>query len=78
MVGDLYLCESEGIVYSEAITKRSSSLGVFVSGTLADVEVKQFPPETRLHIHRSFPEFMQTVFCLLCVKGMNRRIQSRL
>jgi hypothetical protein len=36
--------------------------GVFVSGTLADVEVKQFPPETRLHVYRSFPEFMQRVF----------------
>jgi hypothetical protein len=48
LVGDLYLCESEGIVYSEAITKRElNQLGVFVSGTLADVEVKQFPPENK-------------------------------
>jgi hypothetical protein len=63
LVGDAYLCESEGIVYSEAITKAElNQIGTFVSNTLADVEVKQFPPETRLQVHRSFPEFMQKVF----------------
>jgi len=63
MVGNTYLCESEGIVYSEAITKEElNQIGVFVSDTLADVEVKQFPPETTLHVHRSLPEFMNKVF----------------
>ena len=70
LVGDTYLCESEGIVYSDAITKRElNQLGVFVSGTLADVELKQFPPETRLHVYRSFPEFMQRVFWPAVRKG---------
>lgn len=62
-VGDAYLCESEGIVYSEAITKKElNHIGVFISDTLTDVQVKQFPPETRLKVHRSFPEFMQKIF----------------
>jgi hypothetical protein len=35
-VGDVYLCESEGVVYSEAITKEELiQIGIFVSGTLA-------------------------------------------
>src|SRR5437879_800861 len=39
LVGDVYLCESEGIVYSEAITKEElDQIGTFVSNTLADVE----------------------------------------
>src|SRR5215469_17220398 len=63
LVGNVYLCESEGIVYSEAISKEElNQIGVFVSRTLADVEVKQFPPQTRLQAHKSFPEFMQKVF----------------
>src|ERR1700746_2043490 len=63
LVDDCYLCESEGVVYSEAITTEElNQIGNFVSNTLADVEVKQFPPETRLHVHRSFPDFMQKVF----------------
>jgi len=63
LADDTYLCESEGIVYSEAITKEElNQIGAFVSDTLADVEVKQFPPEITLHAHRSFPEFMQKVF----------------
>jgi hypothetical protein len=63
LVGDAYVCESEGVVYSEAITREElNQIGIFVSNTLADVEVKQFPPETRLQVHRSFPEFMEKVF----------------
>jgi len=70
LVGDVYLCESEGIVYSEAITKEElNQIGVFVSRTLADVEVKQFPPQTRLQAHKSFPEFMQKVFWPAVRKG---------
>jgi hypothetical protein len=69
-VGDAYLCESEGVVYSEAITKEElNQIGTFLSNTLADVEVKQFPPETRLHVHRSFPEFMQKIFWPAVRKG---------
>ena len=63
LVGDVYLCESEGVVYSEEITKEElNQIGTFVLNTLADVEVKQFPPQTRLRVHRSFPEFMNKVF----------------
>jgi hypothetical protein len=70
LVGDAYLCESEGIVYSEAITKEElGQIATFVSGTLADVEVKQFPPETVLHVHRSFPDFMGEVFWPAVRKG---------
>jgi hypothetical protein len=70
LIGDVYLCESEGIVYSEALTKEElNQIGIFVSNTLADVEVKQFPPETRLQVHRSFPEFMQKVFWPAVRKG---------
>src|ERR1019366_8075117 len=43
LVGDVYLCESEGIVYSETITKEElNQIEAFVSNTLADAEVKQF------------------------------------
>jgi DNA polymerase family B len=70
LVDDCYLCESEGVVYSEAITNEElNQIGHFVSNTLADVKVKQFPPETRLQIHRSFPEFMQKVFWPAVRKG---------
>jgi len=56
LVGDAYVCESEGVVYADAITKEElHEIGIFVSGTLGDVEVKQFPLETGLHVHRSFP-----------------------
>ena len=70
LVDDVYLCESEGVVYSEAITKEElNEIGTFFSDTLADVEVKQFPPETRLRVHRSFPEFMNKVFWPAVRKG---------
>ena len=70
LVNDSYLCESEGVVYSEAITKEElNQIGNFVSNTLADVEVKQFPPETSFQVHRSFPEFMQKVFWPAVRKG---------
>jgi hypothetical protein len=70
LVGDVYLCEAEGVVYSETITKEElNQIGKFVSNTLPDVEVKQFPPETRLKVHRSFPEFMQKVFWPAVRKG---------
>jgi hypothetical protein len=29
---------------------------------MADAEVKQFPPETTIHVHLSFPEFMEKIF----------------
>jgi hypothetical protein len=70
LVGDVYLCESEGVVYADAITKEElHEIGIFVSDTLADVEVKQFPPETRLQVNRSFPEFMNKVFWPAVRKG---------
>jgi hypothetical protein len=70
LVGDVYVCESEGVVYAEAITKEElNQIGIFVSGTLGDVDVKQFPPETRLHVHKSFPDFMQKVFWPAVRKG---------
>jgi|SRR5215831_8843696 len=70
LVDDTYVCESEGIVYSEAIsTDELNQIGTFVSNTLADVEVKQFPPEIMLQVHRSFPEFMQKIFWPAVRKG---------
>jgi len=70
LVGDAYVCESEGVVYADAITKEElHEIGIFVSGTLGDVEVKQFPPETGLHVHLSFPDFMQKVFWPAVRKG---------
>src|SRR6266481_3363996 len=42
LVGEHYFCESEGVVYSEAITKEElNQIGTLVSNTLAHVEVKQ-------------------------------------
>ena len=53
----------EGIVYSEDLTKEElNQIGTFVLGALSEVEVKQFPPQVRLQVHRSFPEFMLKVF----------------
>jgi hypothetical protein len=70
LVGGVYVCESEGVVYSEVITKEElNEIGTFVSDALADVEVKQFPPETSLRVHRSFPEFMNKVFWPAVRKG---------
>jgi hypothetical protein len=70
LVGDAYVCESEGIVYSEAITKEElNQIGTFVSDELADVELKQFPPVTSLRVHRSFPEFMNKIFWPAVRKG---------
>jgi hypothetical protein len=62
-MGDRYVCESEGVVYSEEITKEEQNqIGTFVVNTLTDVEVKQFPPQVRLQVRRSFPEFMEKLF----------------
>src|SRR5207302_8052827 len=70
LVGDRYACESEGIVYSEQITKEEQSqIGTFVLNTLTDVEVRQFPPQVKLQVHRSFPEFMAKVFWPAVLKG---------
>src|SRR5229473_3112636 len=70
LVGDVYLCESEGVVYSEEITKEElNQIGTFVLNSLPDVEMKQFPPETRVRVHRSFPEFMNKVFWPAVRKG---------
>ena len=70
LVGDAYVCESEGVVYSEKITKEElNQIGTFVLKSLPDVEVKQFPPETRLRVHRSFPEFLNKVFWPAVRKG---------
>jgi len=69
-LGDRYVCESEGIVYSEDLTKKElNQIGTFVLGTLSEVEVKQFPPQVRLQVHRSFPEFMHKVFWPAVRKG---------
>jgi len=63
LVGDVYLCESEGVVYSDDITKEElNQIGAFVLNTFTDVEVKEFPPQVRLQVHRSFPDFMERVF----------------
>jgi hypothetical protein len=70
LVGDDYLCESEGIAYSETIAKEElNQIESFVGDALPDAEVKQFPPETKLHVHRSFPDFMQKVFWPAVRKG---------
>jgi hypothetical protein len=70
LVGDLFVCESEGIVYSEGITNAElTQIGTFVLNTFADADVKQFPPRVRLQIHRSFPEFMAKVFWPAVRKG---------
>jgi hypothetical protein len=70
LVSDTYLCESEGIVYSEAITREElNQIGTFVLDELPAVEVKQFPPKTRLQVHRSFPDFMTKVFWPAVRKG---------
>src|SRR5215472_538735 len=59
LIGDRYVCESEGVVYSEEITKEElNEIGTFVLNTFTDVEVKQFPPQVRFQVRRSFPEFM--------------------
>src|SRR5215475_3711124 len=63
LVNDRYLCESEGVVYSEEITNAElQEIGTLILNTFAETEVKQFPPQVRLQVHRSFPEFMQKVF----------------
>jgi len=70
LTGDRYVCEAEGIVYSGAITKEEQNeIGTFVLSTFTDVQVKQFPPQVRLRIHRSFPEFMEKVFWPAVRKG---------
>jgi len=70
LVDDRYVCESEGIVYSEEITKEElNEIGTFVLGTFSEVEVKQFPPQVRIQIHRTFPEFMTKVFWPAVRKG---------
>ena len=81
LVGDTYVCESEGIVYSgveehhsqssAAVLEKSelNQIGTFVLNTYADVEVKRFPPQGRLAVHQSFPEFMHKVFWPAVRKG---------
>src|SRR5947209_8794706 len=63
LVGNQYVCESEGIVYAEELADDElNQIGTFVLHTFSEVEVKQFPPQVRLKVHRSFPEFMRKVF----------------
>jgi hypothetical protein len=65
-----YLCESEGVVYSEGIANAElAKIGTFILNTFAETEVNQFPPQARLHVHRSFPEFMQQIFWPAVRKG---------
>jgi hypothetical protein len=69
-MGDRYVCEAEGIAYSEDITKEEQNqIGAFVLSTFTDVEVKQFPPQVKFHVRRSFPEFMEKVFWPVVRKG---------
>ena len=81
LVVDTYVCESEGIVYSGVEEHHAQSsaaalekselnqIGTFVLNTYADVEVKRFPPQGRLAVHQSFPEFMHKVFWPAVRKG---------
>ena len=70
LVDGLFRCESEGVVYSEEIAKAElAQIGTFVLNTFAETEVKQFPPQARLSVHRSFPEFMTKVFWPAVRKG---------
>jgi len=74
LVEDRYICERETIIYSGAESDAALSsaavldkselnaIGTFVLNTHADIEVKRFPPQVRLEVVRSFPEFLQKVF----------------
>src|SRR5439155_3085091 len=75
LVGTQYRVEREGIVYSgtrepshlsysaELATEELNCIGNFVTNpdNFADIEVPHFPPQTRLQVHQSFPEFMHKV-----------------
>ena len=81
LVNGQYLTERKGIVYSgtsdpahlsysaELKKEELNAIGTFVLNTYADIEVKQFPPQTRLQVHQSFPEFMHKVFWPAVKKG---------
>lgn len=70
LVGNHYVCESEGIVYAEELANHElNQIGTFVLNTFSEVEVKQFPPQVRLQVYRSFPEFMSKVFWPAVRKG---------
>src|SRR5437660_738348 len=81
LIGNRYECESEGIIYSgvdvdhplsfaATLSKNElNRIGTLVLNTFADVEVKQFPPQARLHVHQSCPEFMRKVFWPAVRKG---------
>src|SRR2546427_782693 len=76
-----YRVEKEGIVYSgtsepahlsySAVLEKEelNTIGIFVLNTYADIEVKHFPPQITLQVHRSFPEFMHKVFWPAVRKG---------
>jgi len=81
LVGTQYLVEREGIVYSgtsepshlsysaELEKNELNNIGTFVLNTFADIEVPHFPPQVRLQVHQSFPEFLHKVFWPAVRKG---------
>ena len=65
-----YVCEREGIVYSERLSaKELNTIGTFVLNTIPDIEVQSFPLQIRLEVHTSFPAFMERVFFPALRKG---------
>jgi hypothetical protein len=63
LVGDQYLCEREGIAYAGHLEKSElNAIRALAEGVIPDVEVKSFPPKTKLEVHQSFPAFMNKVF----------------
>lgn len=74
LIGDQYVCEEEGIFYSNAVEHKHLSyaavlakeelnaIGTFVGKTISHVEVPSFPPKTRLVVHASYSAFMEKVF----------------
>jgi hypothetical protein len=81
LVDGQYRTEKEGVVYSSfseishlsyaAVLEKKelNSIGSFVLNTFPDIELKYFPPRTRLEVHQSFPDFMTKVFWPAVRKG---------
>jgi hypothetical protein len=70
LVEGKYLCESEGIVYDERLSKNElNTIGTFVLSNLPQNETKRFPPQLKLEVHSSFPAFMEKVFFPALRKG---------
>jgi hypothetical protein len=62
LVDGQYRCSEEGIVYDKLSTRELNIIRKFATTTLADIEVPSFPPNIRLSVHASLPEFMEHVF----------------